>query len=105
METSPDTQLNERVKRGAALLDLKVPGWRHMIDDQRLNMSSTEDCILGQLFDQYIRGIDFLGLDEAYGEDRDHGFDLTYSEYEIRDQAERIEARNKLDAAWLQEIV
>lgn len=42
--------VEERVSRGAALLDRKVPGWENRIDLDRLDISSTANCILGQLY-------------------------------------------------------
>ncbi len=40
----------ERVARGAALLDEKLPGWWQRIDLEALTMRDTCMCILGQLF-------------------------------------------------------
>lgn len=40
----------ERVAKGAALLDEKLPGWVDRIDLDRLNVQSGCDCILGQEF-------------------------------------------------------
>ena len=40
--------VNERVERGAALLDEKRPGWWQDIDLGRLDISSSCDCIAGQ---------------------------------------------------------
>lgn len=37
------------VARGAAYLDETRPGWAARIDTETLNMSSTTDCVLGQL--------------------------------------------------------
>jgi hypothetical protein len=42
-----------RVKRGAALLDEKRPGWAGEIVLDRLAMNSC-NCILGQLYDSYF---------------------------------------------------
>lgn len=39
-----------RVARGVALLDEKRPGWRDRIDLDALDMRSSRDCVLGQLY-------------------------------------------------------
>lgn len=49
----------ERVKRGAALLDKKYPGWADRIELDRLDLGSCTTCVLGQLYqdqtiDQYV---------------------------------------------------
>jgi len=41
--------ITERVKRGAALLDEKDPGWWGGIDLGKLDLRSKCDCVLGQL--------------------------------------------------------
>src|SRR5690606_28760583 len=43
-----------------ALLDTRLPGWRANIDVDKLNMSSTSNCVLGQLFGDYVRGTKIL---------------------------------------------
>jgi hypothetical protein len=38
------------VRNGIALLDREVPHWRGLIDWDQLDMTSSHDCILGQIF-------------------------------------------------------
>lgn len=49
-------EIRERVERGAALLDERVPGWVDRINVDRLNVSSLFDCPLGQVFDGFWAG-------------------------------------------------
>ena len=42
--------VKERVKKGAALLDQKVPGWEKKIKVEKLQMAHCSHCMLGQLF-------------------------------------------------------
>jgi hypothetical protein len=53
--------LQARVKRGAALLDEKRPGWAKEIALDRLAMRSCTQCILGQLWGSYFGGYEQLG--------------------------------------------
>lgn len=75
METMAD-----RVQRGVALLDQRVPDWRERIDVERLDMAVSAHCVLGQLNGghrtptPYTAGLDALGLDYQGGEE--HGFEL-----------------------------
>lgn len=75
----------ERVARGAALLDEKVPGWDRRINLGSLDLGDGDCCIIGQLFpgdgkylSNYSAGIDALGLFSEEGPPwpvDDHGFD------------------------------
>lgn len=67
-----------RIRRGAKLLDKKVPGWDAKINTTRLNLSSATDCVLGQLFS--VRGVTYdfwsgylRGLEELFGSSFAHG--------------------------------
>ncbi len=49
--------------RGALLLDALVPGWWKNIDIIKLRLSSSVNCILGQIFGSYGKGLNELDLD------------------------------------------
>jgi hypothetical protein len=93
----------ERVARGAALLDEKVPGWAERIDLAELDLSSCWRCVLGQLAtstepdleDGWILGRD-LGLD---GFDGRYGFDR-YSDIEGIEDPAAMEPWSELTAEW-----
>lgn len=50
------SSIEERVLRGACLLDRKVPGWEARVT-RPLVMSSTIDCVLGQIYGTFYEGI------------------------------------------------
>lgn len=52
----------ERVEKGAALLDQRVPGWDQQIELYRLSIASIYNCILGQLYGDYGYGYRALNL-------------------------------------------
>lgn len=58
-------EINDRVARGAALLDEKRPGWLGEISLDRLAMLSGTECALGQLYGSYRLAVDALWPDEA----------------------------------------
>jgi Uri superfamily endonuclease len=60
------------VDHGAALLDERLPGWRRVIDPDGLELRHCSECILGQLFGDYDRGLQALGLSED--DASTHGF-------------------------------
>lgn len=64
--------LEERITRGAELLDARVPGWRERVDVQRLDLSSDTECVLGHVLGSYARGLEALGLTPA--QSWAHGF-------------------------------
>lgn len=62
------------VDRGAAFLDETLPGWAERIDTDTLDLSSTCNCVLGQLYryehprlrktyTAFERMLDVLGVD------------------------------------------
>ena len=46
----------ERVMKGAALLDEKVPDWRGRVNVTVLNLADPWRCVLGQVFGLYSTG-------------------------------------------------
>jgi hypothetical protein len=105
---STDT-IPQRVARGAALLDEKLPGWHERIDLDRLDLASSCDCVLGQEFadhsdakadvDPYAVGLDKLDL---WGfEAAEDGFE-SYSEHDD-DEADADHAA--LTAEWKRVIL
>lgn len=53
-------------ERGAALLDQLRPGWAAAIDTARLDLASSYNCILGQLFGSFCNG--YLHLLKHFGD-------------------------------------
>lgn len=72
-----------RVARGVALLDERVPGWVNLVNPLGLNIESTEQCVLGQIYGQYNEGVDALDINpERYGFDANH-FDGNKWQYAV----------------------
>lgn len=63
--------------RGAEFLTrvLEGPQWRPRIDLDSLNLCSSYQCVLGQLYGVYERGVDALGLNGA--QQFDYGFTVS----------------------------
>ena len=66
------TALAGRVRKGARLLDERMPGWWRQIDLERLDIDSPCDCVAGQV-GGYTEVLRALGLDD--GAEYDYGFD------------------------------
>lgn len=58
------TSVADRVATGVRLLDCKCPGWDTRVIAP-INISSTEGCILGQVFGNYWDGKTELGIREG----------------------------------------
>ena len=58
---------DKRVLKGASLLDTHFKGydWRSEIDIETLEMDSSSQCVLGQLFGDYQNGLIALKLDDV----------------------------------------
>lgn len=98
-----------RVRAGAALLDKAMPGWAKKIKPEKLDLSSCNQCVLGQLYrnksriDGFSAGSEELGLTNQKG--KKCGFDAqlvrdSYYGFSINDEADYA----RLDKAWLYEI-
>ena len=61
--------LTQVIENGATKLDAAAPGWVEAVDTARLEMRSTADCVLGQVFGDYAAGKERFGLKDcsAYG--------------------------------------
>lgn len=96
--------LSIRVTRGARLLDQQCPGWRKLIDIEKLSMRSVKRCIVGQLlladlqhqlYTDYVDACrSHLGL-YTREEREKHGFELENS---------RFREYPLLDKEWILEI-
>lgn len=73
--------IEERVAMGAVVLDECERGWYRRIDIKALWITSTESCILGQVFGGFVRGTQELGIEGDRFEEERLGFELTASEY------------------------
>ncbi|GAA4626729.1 hypothetical protein GCM10023196_036150 [Actinoallomurus vinaceus] len=85
----------ERVAKGAALLDEKLPGWHDRIDLDQLRLSSPCNCILGQTWDGEVEHGDdpfFLHANRLFGRESGvhveaaHGFNSVHSGRAAREE-------------------
>lgn len=65
MSSAYSIEAAKRVASGMELLDEKIPGWTKKIELESLNIAFSHDCILGQLFGNYLRGLRHLSLKEG----------------------------------------
>lgn len=96
----------QRVARGAALLDRVNPGWWKRIDLERLSLGSCKRCVLGQLYGEYaIDAFRALGLpdNDAGDEQAEHGFTFRWDEG-CRRNAELDADLAALQARWVELI-
>lgn len=71
--------LEEKVARGALLMDEIFPDWYKHVDTKTLDISSISACVLSQVFGGYITALeaidghrgDWMDVDQQV----DHGFD------------------------------
>lgn len=84
-----------RAHRGARILDQERSEWYWHIDPTRLDLRSSMDCVLGQVYGSFLAGSIVLSLHtgETGGEDWliEHGFQALFSQ-------------GKLVRAWRDEI-
>ena len=101
--------MQERVRRGAALLDQHRDEWAEKIDLDRLSMSSRCGCVLGQIHGSYANGLNLVGETwrrlklSDWGDrlfDVAHGFNLDNSIYPPEDGP--TAARMAEERAWQQ---
>jgi len=93
-----DHTLPARVQRGMARLDERVPGWRHRLNQETLDMSSHEDGLLEQLFGSFATGHRVLRIGMVSA--ARFGFDLACQAGE-----ETTEDWEALTAEWQRQLV
>lgn len=105
--TTTMTEFEERVAKGAALLDDSQPGWADRIDLETFDILDPCGCTLGQLFSWYSAGCAYFGFSHDDEADRtqdaahEFGFFENAHEGEETTSTERYERWRALDAAWM----
>lgn len=66
--------LMERIENGMSFLDETNPGWYYDINLLTLDMTSINDCVLGQLYCTYYNGV--TSLDITTIDSVSYGFDV-----------------------------
>lgn len=97
---NPDLMtLEERVRRGAILLEEAWPTWRDEIDLDELNLSDMYNCVLGQVYGSFTAGTRALNIDSK-GRDHEasYGFEVSRAEAEEDEYA----AYDRLTLAWVE---
>lgn len=84
-----------RAAAGAALLDRLSPGWWRHVKIRQLDIADQCNCVTGQLFGSYYKGLDALDLGED--EAKEYGFNT----FSSNDRGSTFWA---LTRAWKDEI-
>ena len=61
------SELRTRVARGILELDRSYRGWFRKIDPHTLDIASSENCVLGQIFGRFADGVRLLSGREMFG--------------------------------------
>ena len=94
----------ERVKRGASWLDKVEPDWAVLIDKETLELQIPWRCVLGQVFEDRIYGMNGYGFGRTVLTDAEiveYGFDVT-DLYSVTDLDSVT--YESLTAAWIDAI-
>jgi heterodisulfide reductase subunit B len=101
--------VTERVQKGAKFLDEHIANWIDGIDVSRFELGDSCNCILGQLFSEYIDGVRHLfpvvPLGKKYAIAKTLGFDVSTCCYDAYGRNEY--AANEyiaLEKEWIKEI-
>lgn len=97
--------LGENVRRGAALLDERIPDWFSRIDLDRLDISDGFSCVLGQVTGKhYSLGLVTVGLHTrdlpVFEEGPHHGFTVPFN----LELGQTVEGFRLLRELWTDEI-
>lgn len=88
--------ISPEVQAGAELLDEKISKWYWLIDLDTLDIADPTGCVLGQLFEDYVTGLDTF---DEIGRAAEYGFNA----YGDGDRDEFEEYRS-LTAQWREVI-
>lgn len=99
--------LLERVERGAARLDVMCPDWASRVTPETLNVGNCLACVLGQLFEHYMDGLDevFPGsvdYDAMKSDAREHGFVLSADECAVIGEELDVDWVRNRDAVYVE---
>jgi hypothetical protein len=99
-------ELEPKVDKGVALLNEKRPRWFLEIDEVTLDMSSCEDCVLGQLKGHYIDGLRevFGAVDVGCGEEYGFSIDTITPFLGERNLGDGVYAWKTLRLLWIEKI-
>jgi hypothetical protein len=92
--TLHNEQTMNKVRAGATVLDRTSPGWFRVVSLGRLDIKSLKNCVLGQVYGDYMDGLMVVFGRMHQQEATDHGFDALGSE------AARI-----VEGTWKDEIM
>lgn len=67
-EKKKQRTITDRVRAGIAFLNVVKPGWKKEIDLKRLDLSSGNTCMIGELYGDYDEGIITLGIENNTAE-------------------------------------
>lgn len=73
--------ISERVQNGVNLLNDYAGDWFWLVDLETLDITSPENCILGQLFGSFQNGTRDLGFSYDQYTQSLNGFEMTHVEY------------------------
>jgi hypothetical protein len=73
--------ISERVQNGVNLLNDYAGDWFWMVNLDLLDITSPEECILGQLFGSFQNGTRDLGFSYDQYTQSLNGFEMTHGEY------------------------
>jgi hypothetical protein len=105
----------ERVSAGIALLDEEIPNWRDKIDLTELNIRSTRNCVLGQVFktdddsweNGYDRGRSVLNFQDCSccsGEGQLNPYDYGFDASQDDDDLDVDTQFNQLQEEWKRQL-
>src|SRR5687767_2653296 len=87
----------ERVARGAARLDAVNPDWYLKVEPKKINLASGYDCILGQVYGNYLKGALVVFTAEECDAPK---MNAVWLGFDVADSSEA----DTLTAAWRAEI-
>ncbi len=79
--------ISERVQNGVNLLNDYAGDWFWLVKLDILDITSTEYCVLGQLFGSFQNGTRDLGFSYDQYTQSLNGFEMTHDEYTSEDPA------------------
>jgi hypothetical protein len=90
--------IKRRIARGVKLLDDKMPNWRSKINRKKFLIAEGHDCILGQLYGHFTRGMSKLNM--ALSQAVDYGFGIIVA----GTWEKNVSYVENLQAAWVAEL-
>jgi hypothetical protein len=96
--------IEQRVQAGIDLLNEYKPNWRGLVDVTTLDQQRPSRCILGQVFNGFIKGLNKLEINYTNAQGMERGADFGFCTYDDDHDVPYEDTYEALTKEWAKRI-